>query len=95
MSGRCEECGACTIWDQEVGSAICPECGTLADPTQSVLTSHLEFADTSGREFTRWTNVPGGSTLRGRNGWALAGQGKEARDRKNTVRLLALVMCSP
>ena len=90
MSGRCEECGACTIWDQDVGSAICPECGTLADPTQSVLASHLEVPDTSGRDFVPWNNVAGGSTLRGRNGWALAGQGKEARDRKNTVRLLSL-----
>lgn len=86
MSGRCEECGASTVWDSDVGSAICLECGTLADPTQSVLASHLENVDVSGRDFAPWVNVPGGSTLRGRNGWALSGQGKEARDRKNTVR---------
>ncbi|KAI0668542.1 hypothetical protein C8Q78DRAFT_1047724 [Trametes maxima] len=101
MSGRCEECGATTQWDQDLGSAICLECGTLADPTQSVFTSHFDYIDTSAREFSAWSNVPGGSTLRGRNGWALAGQGKEARDRKNTismhdfVRVLATRLSNP
>ncbi|KAI0648238.1 hypothetical protein C8Q79DRAFT_999652 [Trametes meyenii] len=101
MSGRCEECGATTQWDQDLGSAICLQCGTLADPTQSVFTSHFDYIDTSAREFTAWSNVPGGSTLRGRNGWALAGQGKEARDRKNTismhdfVRVLATRLSNP
>ncbi|KAI1788476.1 hypothetical protein LXA43DRAFT_1159325 [Ganoderma leucocontextum] len=87
MSGRCEECGASTVWDPDVGSAICLQCGTLADPTQSVLASHLENADVSGRDFAPWVNVPGGSTLRGRNGWALSGQGKESRDRKNAIAM--------
>ncbi|KAM5542568.1 hypothetical protein V8D89_003529 [Ganoderma adspersum] len=101
MSGRCEECGASTVWDSDVGSAICLECGTLADPTQSVLASHLENVDVSGRDFAPWVNVPGGNTLRGRNGWALSGQGKEARDRKNTIamhefiRVLATRVSSP
>lgn len=90
MSRRCEECGANTEWDQDIGSAICLQCGTLADPTQSVLASHLEYNDVSGREYVPWLNIPGSSTLRGRNGWALAGQGKEARDRQNTVRLCTL-----
>ncbi|OBZ75422.1 Transcription initiation factor IIB [Grifola frondosa] len=87
MNARCEECGEPTIWDQDLGSAICTQCGTLADPSQSVLTSHLETTDTSGRDFSFWSTVQGGSTLRGRNGWALAGQGKEARDRKNTIAM--------
>ncbi|TBU29028.1 hypothetical protein BD311DRAFT_693598 [Dichomitus squalens] len=87
MSGRCEECGASTVWDTDVGSAICLQCGTLADPTQSVLASHLENTDVSGREYAPWANIPGGSTLRGRNGWALSGQGKESRDRKNTIAM--------
>ena len=93
MSGRCEECGACTIWDPDVGSAICVECGTLADPTQSVLSSHLDVVDTSGREFAPWSNVPGGNTIRGRNGWALGGQDKESRDRRNTVSIPLLPVC--
>ncbi|KAI0831770.1 hypothetical protein BC628DRAFT_1349723 [Trametes gibbosa] len=101
MSGRCEECGATTEWDQDLGSAICLQCGTLADPTQSVFTSHFDYIDTSAREYGPWSNVPGGSTLRGRNGWALAGQGKEAQHRKNTlsmhdfIRTLAIRLSSP
>ena len=87
---RCAACGEQTVYEEELGSAVCTHCGTLANPTQSVLASHLEVPDTSGRDFAPWNNVAGGSTLRGRNGWALAGQGKEARDRKNTVRLLSL-----
>ncbi|KAI0350082.1 hypothetical protein OH77DRAFT_1593777 [Trametes cingulata] len=87
MSGRCEECGAATEWDQDLGSAICLQCGTLADPTQSVFTSHLDYIDTSAREFAPWMNVAGGSTLRGRNGRVLAGQDKEARDRRNTISM--------
>ena len=90
MSRRCEECGASTVWDQDIGSAICLQCGTLADPTQSVLTSHLEQPDTSGHDRSYWSAVPGSSTLRGRNGRVLAGQEKDARDRRNTVRTPAL-----
>ncbi|KAH9890673.1 hypothetical protein C8Q73DRAFT_765033 [Cubamyces lactineus] len=86
MGGRCEECGATTEWDPDLGSAICLQCGTLADPTQSVFTSHLDYVDSS-REYTGWSNIPGGSTLRGRNGRVLAGQDKEARDRRNTISM--------
>ncbi|KAJ8457423.1 hypothetical protein ONZ51_g11545 [Trametes cubensis] len=86
MGGRCEECGVTTEWDPDLGSAICLQCGTLADPTQSVFTSHLDYVDSS-REYTGWSNVPGGSTLRGRNGRVLAGQDKEARDRRNTISM--------
>ncbi|KAH9948593.1 hypothetical protein B0H21DRAFT_689815 [Amylocystis lapponica] len=86
MSGRCGECGESTTWDQELGSSICTHCGTLVDPTQSVLASHIESTDVSGRENPFWYNVRG-NTLKGRNGWALAGQGKEARDRHNTIAM--------
>ncbi|OCH95199.1 hypothetical protein OBBRIDRAFT_721018 [Obba rivulosa] len=85
MSGRCEECGASTTWDPELGSSICTHCGTLADPTQSVLTSHLEPAE-STRESTFWNAIQG-STLKGSSGWALAGQSKEARDRRNQLAM--------
>ncbi|CDO74882.1 hypothetical protein BN946_scf185004.g32 [Trametes cinnabarina] len=87
MSGRCEECGATTEWDADLGSAICLQCGTLADPTQSVFTSQWDYVDTSTREAAPWSNIPGGSTLRGRNGRVLAGQDKEARDRRNTISM--------
>ncbi|KAL7283049.1 hypothetical protein ACG7TL_002473 [Trametes sanguinea] len=62
-------------------------CGTLADPTQSVFTSQWDYVDTSAREAAPWSNIPGGSTLRGRNGRVLAGQDKEARDRRNTISM--------
>ncbi|EMD34496.1 hypothetical protein CERSUDRAFT_97754 [Gelatoporia subvermispora B] len=85
MSGRCEECGESTTWDTELGSSICTHCGTLADPTQSVLTSHLEPTE-STRESTFWNAIQGG-TLKGRSGWALAGQSKDARDRRNQIAM--------
>jgi len=86
MSDVCAECGHATEWDQDLGSAVCTQCGTLADPTQSVLASHIENTDTSGRDYSLWNPVPG-STLKGRNGWALSGQSKEARDRSNTIAM--------
>ncbi|EED77791.1 predicted protein, partial [Postia placenta Mad-698-R] len=81
MSGKCGECGETTAWDQELASTICTHCGTLGDPNQVLLTSHADFQESSTRD-TIW-NPSSGSTLKGRNGWALAGQGKEARDKKN------------
>ncbi|KAI0747668.1 hypothetical protein C8Q80DRAFT_1336730 [Daedaleopsis nitida] len=101
MSGRCEECGANTVWDQDVGSAICAQCGTLADPTQSVLVSHHEYADTSGREYPVHLDASGARTLHGRNGRVLAGQEKEARNRRNLIamhefiRTLAVRLSNP
>ncbi|PCH38471.1 hypothetical protein WOLCODRAFT_88121 [Wolfiporia cocos MD-104 SS10] len=85
MSGSCAACGESTIWDQDLGSSVCTQCGTLADPTQSVLTSHLEPSEESMRE-TLWSAAPA-NIPKGRNGWALAGQDKEARGRKNTLEM--------
>jgi hypothetical protein len=88
MSGECAECGHTTQWEDALGSAICTSCGTLADASQNVLASHLDLNNSNGGfEFYNWT---GGNTtlksIRNKNGWALAGQGKEARDRQNSVR---------
>ena len=83
---RCAECGEPTIYEEELGSAVCAGCGTLANPSQSILASHLEHVDTSGYEYTSYANTIQGGMLKGRNGWALAGQGKDARDRRNTAR---------
>lgn len=85
MSGKCGECGETTAWDQELASTICTHCGTLGDPNQVLLTSHADFQESSTRD-TIW-NPSSGSTLKGRNGWALAGQGKEARDKKNRIAM--------
>lgn len=88
MSSECAECGHPTEWEDALGSAICTSCGTLADASQNVLASHLDSNNENrGFEFYNWTG--GNSTLksiRNSNGWALAGQGKEARDRQNSVR---------
>ena len=86
MSDRCPACGEPTIFEPDVGVGVCPVCGTLADPTQHVLASHLEHVDTSGHDYRQYAPATGAGTLKGRGGWALAGQDKEARDRRNTVR---------
>ena len=85
-SDECAACGEPTVYEEELGSAVCTSCGTLANPSQSILASHLEHVDTSGYERTPYANASQGTTLKGRNGWALAGQDKDARDRRNTVR---------
>lgn len=86
MSERCVECGEATVWEQELGSAICTTCGTLSNPSQNILASHLEISDTSGYDKSLYWNNNRGTALKGRNGWALAGQEKEARERRNMVR---------
>lgn len=85
---RCGDCGGNTTWDEDVCSNICTSCGTLQDPSQSVLASHLDQHDNSARQYNPLWDPATSSTLkgiRGRNGWDLTGQGKEAKDRRNTV----------
>lgn len=87
MHARCAECGGETTWEQELGSTICTGCGTLSNPSQSILASHLERDDTSGRDYSvYWNQSQGLGTLKGRNGWSLAGQDRESRQRRNMVR---------
>ena len=81
MSAKCSQCAAPTIWDDEVGSALCTSCGSLVDPSQSVLT-------TDSVEASVW-HVPASTTLkslRSGNNWDLSGQGQDARDRRNAVQ---------
>ena len=87
---KCAECGGRTEWDENVGSAICIECGTLSDPTQSVLTTNLDFSSngTSGPWTTNTT-----LSLKGRKGWTLAGQSQEASLNRNKVRLHSVSLC--
>ncbi|KDQ59545.1 hypothetical protein JAAARDRAFT_624582 [Jaapia argillacea MUCL 33604] len=82
-SRQCQDCGSDTVFDTEVGSNICTSCGTLEDPTQSVLTSHWDFAPESTRDFPLADLKS--KSLRGRNGWNLAGQSKEVRENRNSV----------
>ena len=69
----CPECGASPLVHDDVGSLVCTDCGTLADPAQTVLASHNDHPTTSY------------SAPRTAKGWYLA-QTKQDRDRKNTVR---------
>ncbi|CAL1703707.1 unnamed protein product [Somion occarium] len=88
MSDRCAECGERTTWEQELGSSICTNCGTLSNPSQSILASHLEHQDTSGYDNSAyWSQSQGLATLKGRSGWALAGQDKESRQRRNMISM--------
>ncbi|KAF8803496.1 hypothetical protein BYT27DRAFT_7195323 [Phlegmacium glaucopus] len=86
MSVRCNECGSTTVWDDDVGSAVCTNCGSLTDPSQSVLTS-AHWNDT----IDSFTWDPSASTtlkcLRTGNNWDLPGQGKESRNRKNNYAM--------
>ena len=93
--GVCAECGEPTVYEEELGSAVCTNCGTLSNPSQNVLASHLEHVDTSGYEHVSYVNSVQGTTLKGRNGWALAGQDKDARDRRNMVRTPPLLINAP
>ncbi|KAL0947060.1 hypothetical protein HGRIS_013201 [Hohenbuehelia grisea] len=73
----CAECGGQTVWDDDVGSAICTTCGSLADPTQSVLTSHDLANSHDGLR-----NISSLKGYRSGNTWSLQGQSKSARDER-------------
>ncbi|TFK27389.1 hypothetical protein FA15DRAFT_666470 [Coprinopsis marcescibilis] len=79
----CSECGGHTVWDDTAASEICTACGTLTDPTQVVLTSN----DYSHGHSDFWQPTPPATLKNPRNSWALAGQGQEARDRKNAYTM--------
>lgn len=86
----CLECGEATSWDDELGSSICTACGTLVDPTQSVLTQGDQHD--SARQFDPlWLPTTTLKSYRRGSNWDLAGQGKEARDRKNTFAIQAFI----
>lgn len=92
MAVRCSECGGATTWDDDAASAICTSCGTLTDPSQSILSSQAEQEQPYNPSVpaTGLWNPAAPATLKSfRTGpnWNLAGQAtKEARDRKNSVR---------
>ncbi|PPQ66441.1 hypothetical protein CVT26_011199 [Gymnopilus dilepis] len=81
----CTHCGASTVWDDAVASAVCTACGSLADPSQSVLTSGYVHENDN----PLWDPAPATTlkSLRAGHSWGLAGQGKETRDRKNAYAI--------
>lgn len=93
MSVNCSECRGDTIWDDEAASAICTTCGTLTDPSQSILTSQ-DYRSEFLHSNPLW--VPAApSTLKvsRRNGgqWDLSGQEAEARGRKNSYAIAEFI----
>lgn len=89
MSQSCPECGGATTWDDTVGSAVCTSCGTLTDPSQSVLTSQYDFPESTVRSNTSW-DINLGKRTRFSN-WTLADQGKEARDKRNSLAIAGFI----
>ncbi|KAF9533448.1 hypothetical protein CPB83DRAFT_831956 [Crepidotus variabilis] len=89
---ECLQCGAGTEWNDEVGSAVCLSCGSLVDPSQSVLTNVL-FENHDSNEFSLLDSAaaPALKSLRSGNNWDLAGQGKEARDRRNSFAIVEFI----
>jgi len=92
MSSSCKECGHPTEWAQDIGSAVCTQCGTLADSSQqSALTSSADFINNT------YHHLPSSSTcarptlksIRRNTAWDLPGQGSDSRnERKKVLRLL-------
>ncbi|TDL27586.1 hypothetical protein BD410DRAFT_894660 [Rickenella mellea] len=77
----CAECGGNFTWEPLVGSGVCLNCGTLQDPSQTVLNSHIDVEDNGKHDPRHWVQQ---TTLKSvRTGWALAGQGKEASITRN------------
>ncbi|KAH7922836.1 hypothetical protein BV22DRAFT_1016542 [Leucogyrophana mollusca] len=91
----CPECGAESesVWNEDVCSSICTQCGTLSDPSQYLLESHTEQPDISARQYQTWLTSSAATlkSIRSRNGWNLAGQGREARDRKNAIAMSTFI----
>ncbi|KAL4265951.1 hypothetical protein AB1N83_000386 [Pleurotus pulmonarius] len=89
MSRNCGECGGATVWDEDAASSICQSCGTLTDPSQSVLSSHIDQPENTRQN--HFLNPNSAATtlksFRTRQGWDLAGQGKEARESRNTYTM--------
>ncbi|KIY68639.1 hypothetical protein CYLTODRAFT_351111 [Cylindrobasidium torrendii FP15055 ss-10] len=82
MTAVCVECGGGTVWDDDAASFICMTCGTLADASQCILTSGLEYR-------TEPLNGYQPSTLKSlRNpNWQLAGQGRESAHAQNAAAM--------
>ncbi|KIK95247.1 hypothetical protein PAXRUDRAFT_399036 [Paxillus rubicundulus Ve08.2h10] len=92
MVMACPDCGGEYVLHEQVGSSICTQCGTLADPAQCILASHIEnHNSTSTYPATSWISSTTHTAVRNKNGWNLAGHTKEARDRKNTMAMSTFI----
>ncbi|KNZ75479.1 hypothetical protein J132_02812 [Termitomyces sp. J132] len=86
MTAACKECGAHTEWNDDAGSAICTSCGTLADPSQTILT------DSSCYNLPSDPWQPGILKSIRTQGHSLSGQSQEARDAKNHVGATSVLL---
>ncbi|KAF8843634.1 hypothetical protein BDN67DRAFT_896882 [Paxillus ammoniavirescens] len=88
----CPDCGGEYVFHEQVGSPICTQCGTLADPAQCILASHIEnHNSTNTYTANSWISPPSHTAIRNKNGWNLAGHTKEARDKKNTMAMSTFI----
>lgn len=82
----CGECGDDFVWDADAGSAVCLNCGTLQDPSQVVLDSHIEPEHTAKEDdsfnFYRRVTL---KSFRNAHGWDLAGQGSQPNIERSKV----------
>ncbi|KAH7910653.1 hypothetical protein BJ138DRAFT_1152434 [Hygrophoropsis aurantiaca] len=90
---QCPECGAESVWNEDICSSICVQCGTLSDPSQSLLDSHTEHTDNSAHRYQTWLTSSAATlkSIRSQNNWNLAGQGKEVRERNNAIAMSTFI----
>lgn len=80
---NCEECGHPTEWVQDIGSAVCTQCGTLADPAQqSSLASPLDSFPCDVPSYAPRTTL---KSIRRNAAWDLPGQSSNSRNDRNKV----------
>jgi len=85
----CKECGHPTEWAQDIGSAVCTQCGTLADSSQqSALTSSVDFCNSAYSHPLPSSSTCAPTTLksvRRNTAWDLPGQGADSRKERKKV----------
>jgi transcription factor IIIB subunit 2 len=80
---NCKECGHPTEWAQDIGSAVCTHCGTLADPSQqSALASSLDSFPCDVPSYAPRTTL---KSIRRNAAWDLPGQSSDSRNDRNKV----------
>ncbi|KAI0247065.1 hypothetical protein BJV78DRAFT_77737 [Lactifluus subvellereus] len=84
---NCKECGHATEWARDLGSAVCTNCGTLADSSQqSALTSSADFlSDVYPRDapLSTYSRSITLKSIRRDAAWDLPGQGANSRNERN------------
>lgn len=84
----CKECGHPTEWAQDVGSAVCTQCGTLADPSQqSALTSAQDSFPRD--DIPSYAPPTALKSIRRNAAWDLPGQSSGSRNDRNKVSSLS------